>query len=565
MPERKRRTGATTGKGFSLAKIAGPVSAESASARITALNAFIEHENIPRSRKLISMRSAQLLSLFGFGLASLSAQAQEAACSALTAWNGGPEDLAISEAVYSTTRTAGRGRGPGQTLPPHCHVVGSFERRTGSDGRAYEIRFAINLPDNWNGRYLFQGGGGLNGSLGEPLGGDWAGSETALAQGFAVASTDSGHAGSVFDSSFMADQQAMLNFQYQANAKVTEVTRPMVARYYGRDIDHSYFVGCSTGGREGMIMAQRFPSLYDGIVSGAPAMRTGISNLALRWISVELGRAVDDPRDPFTPAEEGLIMGALMQQCDALDGQADGLIFNRSACDFDPRALACSSRGGTAGSECLADAKAEALATAIGGPVNAAGLPVYVPFPWDSGLDDSGGIPGLLLAGGSPPEGGSGADMQSQNVDAEWQRYMATDESIGYTAEQYNVSGFVAGGGKHIFFHGEGDAWFSANDTVRYVERMAEANATIAAADDYARLYLVPGMAHCSGGEQTLDSFNLLTPLVEWVESGTAPGAIPASGRTMPDQSRPLCPWPEYAHYEAGNPALAASYACRAP
>jgi feruloyl esterase len=310
-----------------------------------------------------------------------------------------------------------------------------------------------------------------------------------------------------------------------------------------------------------MIMAQRFPDLYDGIVSGAPAMRTGISNLALRWISVELGRATD-PRDPFTDAEESLIMGSLMQQCDALDGHADGLIFNRSACDFDPRELACSSTGG---GECLADDKAEALARAIAGPVTAGGEAVYVPYPYDSGLDDTGGIPGLLLAGGSPPEGGSGADMDSQNVDAEFIYYMTGDQAIGNTATQYNVSTFINNGGKHIFFHGEADAWFSANDTVRYFGQMAEANAAIQPVENYARLYVVPGMAHCAGGQQTVDSFNLLTPLVEWVETGVAPGPVVATGNSMPDQSRRLCPWPEYAHFSGGDPATAESFECRAP
>jgi len=493
--------------------------------------------------------------------AALSAKAQEAACSALAGWSGGPDDLEITEAAYYTDRATG-GFGPPQPLPPHCHVVGSFEQRTGSDGRGYAIRFAINLPDNWNGRFLYQGGGGLNGSLGEPLGNRFAGPKSALAQGFAVASTDSGHAGSGFDASFMADQQAMLNFQYQANAKVTEVTRPMVESYYASAIDHSYFVGCSTGGREGMIMAQRFPGLYDGIVSGAPAMRTGISNLALRWISVELGKAVENPRDPFTEQEEDIVMNALMSQCDALDGLADGLIFNRSACNFDPRELACSTAGGGA---CLADDKAEALARAIGGPMTAGGEAVYVPFPWDSAIDDSGGIPGLLLAGGSPPEGGSGADMESQNVDAEYIFYMSGDESIGNTATQYNVTNFIANGGKHIFFHGEGDPWFSANDTVRYFGRMAEANADVMPVGDYARLYLVPGMAHCAGGEQTVDSFDLLTPIVEWVETGTAPDSIVATGASMPGQSRPLCAWPEYAHFEGGDSAQADNYSCRIP
>lgn len=511
------------------------------------------------------MNLSRPLTLTGLCLASLGAQAQDAACTALAEWTDGADDLRIAEAAWSADRTAGGGPGFGapQPLPPHCRVVGSFEHRTGVDGRDYAIRFAINMPDDWNGRFLFQGGGGLNGTLQEPTGAQAAGGESALARGFAVVSTDSGHVGAGFDASFMADQQAMLNFQYQANAKVTEVARPIIESYYGTPIAHSYFVGCSTGGREGMIMAQRFPRLFDGIVSGAPAMRTGISNLALRWVSVELGKATD-PRDPFTPDEEALIMGSLMDRCDALDGQADGLIFNRSQCDFDPRQIACSAMGGS-GQACLADDKAEALARALGGPIDAAGLPVYVPFPYDSALDDAGGLPGLLLAGGSPPEGVSGADMQSQNVDAEHMAATATDQSIGNTATQYNVTTFILDGGKHLFYHGEGDPWFSANDTVRYFERMAEANADVTPVDDYARLYLVPGMGHCGGGEQTVDTFDLLTPLVEWVESDAAPGAVTATGRSMPDQSRPLCPWPEYAHFEGGDPARAESYACRAP
>lgn len=508
------------------------------------------------------MNLRQLASGIALMIAAAAAQAQGTNCSALADWSEGADDLAISEAAYYTDRSAGRFRAQ-QALPPHCHVTGSFEHRTGSDGRSYAIRFAINMPDDWNGRYLFQGGGGLNGSVGEPVGNVAAGGESALARGFAVVSTDSGHEGSGFDASFMADQQAMLNFQYQANAKVAELTRPIVDAYYRTPAHHHYFVGCSTGGREGMIMAQRYPQLFDGIISGAPAMRTGVSNLALRWISVELGKAAaTDARDPFTAAEESLIMGSLTETCDALDGQADGLIFNRASCDFDPRDLACSVNAGAA---CLADDKAAALARALGGPLNAAGLPVYVPFPYDTGLDDSGGLPGLLIAGGNPPEGQNGADMESQNVDAEFLLATATDEALGATATQYNVSSFVAGGGKHIFYHGEGDAWFSANDTARYFESMGEANSEVMAIEDYGRLYLVPGMGHCSGGEQSLDRFDLLTPLVDWVEGGSAPGPVTATGASMPDDSRPLCPYPAYAHYAAGDPRLAASYACTEP
>jgi feruloyl esterase len=511
------------------------------------------------------MNAVRLLATVAVSLAALAAHAQpqQAACSALAEWTDGTGDLQIDEARFYVDRSVG-GPGGSQSLPPHCHVAGSFEHRSGVGGRDYAIAFAINMPANWNGRFLFQGGGGLNGAVREPTGAGASGAQSALDRGFAVVSTDSGHSGGGFDGSFMADQQALLNFQFQANAKTAEVARPIVESYYRSPVEHSYFVGCSTGGREGMIMAQRYPFLFDGIVSGAPAMRTTISNLALRWISNQYVKAkVENPHDPFTDAEEKLIMGALMKSCDGLDGQEDGLIFNRSSCDFDPRALACSAL--PRGQQCLPDNKAEALSRAMAGPVNAAGMPVYVSYPYDAGIDDASRLPGLLKAGGNPPIGLNGADMASQDVDAEFLEAIADNESLGSTAAQSNVSSFVENGGKHIYYHGEADPWFSSNDTVRYFERMGEANEAVKPIDEYGRLYLVPGMAHCAGGEQTLDTFDLLTPLVEWVENGDAPDAVTATGVSMPGQSRPLCPWPTYAHFSGGDSADAGNYQCRMP
>jgi feruloyl esterase len=518
------------------------------------------------------MTTVRLVAAAGLTIAAIAAhspaqaqgRADERSCAALANWTGNPADLTISEARFYPNRSIAARPGAEVTLPPHCHVAGSFERRTGVEGKEYAIGFALNLPANWNGRFLFQGGGGLNGAVREPVGAQAAGERSALERGFAVVSTDSGHQGSGFDGSFMADQQALLNFQFQANAKTAEATLPIVEKLYGTAPHHKYFVGCSTGGREGMILAQRYPDLFDGIVSGAPAMRTTVSNLALRWISNQYVKAkVETPRDPFTPAEEQLIMGALMKSCDALDGQADGLIFNRTSCHFDPTELACSASA--RGAQCLAPNKADALARAMAGPVNAAGLPVYVPYPYDSGIDDAGGLPGLLLAGGSPPIGTNGADMQSQNVDAEFLDAIAANEALGSTASYYNLTSFVGHGGKQIFYHGEADPWFSANDTVRYFEQIGKANAAVREVDEYGRLYLVPGMAHCQGGERTPDSFDLLTPIVEWVENGAAPAAVTATGRSMQGQSRPLCPYPSYAHYTSGDPADARSYECRTP
>lgn len=512
------------------------------------------------------MNNAQLVSAMVLFLPVLAQAQDDRACSALADWAGGPDDLRIDEAHFYESRSI-RGPGGEQSLPPHCHVTGSFEHRTGINDVPYAIGFAINLPQDWNGRFLFQGGGGLNGAVREPVGSGAAGSRSALARGFAVVSTDSGHTGGGFDASFMDDQQALLNFQFQANAKTTKVARPIVEVYYGSAPHHSYFVGCSTGGREGMIMAQRFPQLFDGIVSGAPAMRTTVSNLALRWISNQyVGLANTNPHDPFNEGEESLIMGALMDSCDALDGNEDGLIFNRASCDFDPRGLACSAHPGkTPGQQCLADEKAEALARAMGGPVNAAGLPVYVSYPYDSGIDDTGGLPGLLIAGGSPPIGPNGADLDHQDVDAEFMAAISANEAVGSTATMYNLSTFISGGGKQIFYHGESDPWFSANDTVRYFEQLGESNAAVAPVEDYGRLYLVPGMAHCAGGERTVDAFDLLTPIVEWVENGEGPGAVTATGASMPGQRRPLCPFPTYAYFQGGDADDMASYQCRMP
>jgi feruloyl esterase len=519
------------------------------------------------------MKAARFVAVSGLLIAALAARApaqaqtraQEQACAGLAGWSAGPDDLKIDEAGFYANRTVAARPGAETALPPHCHVAGSFERRTGVDGKAYAIGFAINMPAQWNGRFMFQGGGGLNGAIREPTGAQAAGERSALERGFAVVATDSGHQGSGFDGSFMADQQALLNFQFQANAKTAEAALPIVEAYYGEAPHHKYFVGCSTGGREGMIMAQRYPNLFDGIVSGAPAMRTTLSNLALRWISNQYVKAkVETPRDPFTPDEERLVMNALMQRCDALDGQADGLIFNRTSCDFDPTELACSGTA-TPGAQCLAPNKADALGRAMAGPVNAAGFPVYVSYPYDSGIDDAGGLPGLLLAGGSPPIGTNGADMQEQNVDAEFLAAIAANEALGSTASYYNLSTYIGNGGKQIFYHGEADPWFSANDTVRYFKEIGEANSAVQQIDEYGRLYLVPGMAHCQGGELTPDSFDLLTPIVEWVENGDEPGAVTATGRSMQGASRPLCPYPSYAHYTSGNAANARSYECKTP
>jgi len=479
--------------------------------------------------------------------------------------------LQVTAAQHHAARSlpAGPG-GPAANLPPHCQVSGELDRRTGADGKSYALRFAINLPDAWNGRFLFQGGGGLNGALREPIGAQAAGNESALSRGFAVVSTDSGHEGAGFDASFMADQEAALNFYFLGNMRVAQVAKPLVEQYYAKDISKSYFVGCSTGGREGMIMAQRYPTLFDGVVSGAPAIRTGLSNLGLRWFNVQLNRAVQatgigaqEPGAQFSADEQKLIVDGLLQACDARDGAADGLVFDVAGCDFDPRTLACAA-GSSEG--CLAPEKAEALVRGLAGPVDSRGVQVYSRFVLDSGNDDNMGFArGLLAGGATPPEGVSVVGLVEQDVDAEFMAMSALNLAIGDSVST-NLSTFAANGGKQIFFHGMSDAWFSAMDTVHYYERLAAANGGLQTVDNFSRVFLIPGMGHCAGGEQTLDSFDMLTAVVDWVENGKAPDSVIATGASMPGVSRPLCPHPQHPHYTgSGDSNDAANFECRAP
>ena len=503
-------------------------------------------------------------------LAAATTQAQSAdACMALMAYAPAGLNLKITTAMHHQNRQLPAGpRGPATVLPPHCHVEGEIDRRTGVDGKSYALRFAVNLPDGWNGRYLYQGGGGLNGSLNEPVGLQASGGNSALNRGFAVVSTDSGHEAAGFDASFMADQEAALNFYLFGNMRVTEATKPLVSQYYSKDISKAYFVGCSTGGREGMIMAQRYPLLFDGIVSGAPAIRTGMSNLALRWMNVHWNQVAPKndvglprPGGAYSKDEQALIVKGLVQACDTLDGAADGLVFDVANCNFDARSLACKVGQGA---DCLAPEKAEALMQAIAGPVDSRGIQVYSRFVLDTGIDDTGpGRGGMLAGGATPPEGPRVEAMMSQDVDAELLEWGSVDLSQG-DAVATKLTSFAGHGGKHLYYHGVSDPWFSAMDTVDYYQRMAAANGGLAAVDQWSRVYMVPGMGHCQGGEATLDSFDMLSPIVEWVESDTAPTGIVATGSSMPGVSRPLCPYPQHPHYNgSGDMNSAANFTCK--
>lgn len=450
--------------------------------------------------------------------------------------------------------------------PAYCRVDGMIGAHSGAAGRHYGIHFAVAMPVRWNGRLLYQGGGGLDGSVQPPIGAVAAGATPALARGFAVVSSDSGHEGTAFDASFLHDQQAALDFLYQSVGKVMAVARPLVTMHYSRAISHSYFVGCSTGGREAMIAAQRYPFEFDGIVAGSPAMRTSYSNLGLRWVTVALNSAA--PRDAqghaltaqaLSDSDRRLLIAGLLKSCDGLDGVRDNMIFDVRDCHFDPQTLQCP---GAKQDGCLSATQVQAVKRAFAGPTTASGIQVYPGYPYDTGIAFHGrGIPGLLY-GGTIPEGPTPTGT-TMNVEAE--AFAAHDgrEMAGDTDAWTNLSSFRAHGGKLIFYHGLSDPWFSALDTVGYYQRLAADNGPDPVSN-WTRLFLVPGMGHCGGGEQALDRFDMLSALLDWVEQGRAPARVIATGAAFPGRSRPLCPYPQHAQYHGqGNSEAAASFTCK--
>lgn len=455
-------------------------------------------------------------------------------------------------------------------IPSYCRADGVIDPRVGVDEKAYAIGFAIALPDNWNSRFLFQGGGGLNGSVTPPLGAQATGDVPALARGFAIVSTDSGHKGAVFDASFMKDQQAALDFDQVAVGRVALIAKEIIAQYYGQPAKHSYWAGCSTGGRKGMLMSQRYPTYFDGIVAGDPAMRTGYSNIALAWAAVAFNQIAPKdvsgkpmPSQDFSAGDKRLLTDALLAACDASDGLKDGMIFNPLACHFDPAVLTCK---GAKTDSCLSSEQVGALQKAFGGPKDSRGNQVYPGFPYDTGMINGapGAFSNFLPSTASSP---LGPPNLSLNIDVE-QREAAVaadaNQMLTDTATWTNLTTFSGRGGKLVFFHGESDPIFSPLDTLAYYEKLAKDNGGLDQVQGWSRFFFVPGMGHCMGGPATLDKFDLLGAVVDWVEKGTAPDFVIATGKDFPGRSRPLCAYPKHAQYKGqGNPEDATSFECR--
>lgn len=477
-------------------------------------------------------------------------------------------------------RAPGAPPAPPLRLPEHCLVQGELDARTGVGGKHYAIGFELRLPTQWNGRFVYQGGGGLDGFVTPALGGAGGTSPPALLRGFAVVSTDGGHEGA--DASFAADQQARLDFAYASIGKMSVAAKQMLARFYGRQPAYSYFVGCSNGGREGMMAAQRFPEYFDGVVAGDPGFHLSAAAIGEVWDVEQFSKVA--PRDAqgrpilsqsFTETELQLVSRAVLRQCDGLDGLVDGMINDVGACHFDPAVLQC--RPGVQAA-CLSGAKVAVLRAIFGGAHDSAGHALYSTWPYDAGIAGPGWRAWKL---GTSRTGASNAINATLGANA-MQLYFLTPPRPGLTDANFDfdrdpsavaqtaaindavstfMTSFVAHGGRLLIYQGMSDPVFSADDIIRYYRELTR---DAGAPEAWARLFLVPGMNHCGGGPAT-DDFDALTAIQQWTEHGVAPDRIIAHGRAFPGVTRPLCPYPKYAHYRGGDQHSAASFECKAP
>jgi hypothetical protein len=463
------------------------------------------------------------------------------------------------------------------------------DRRIGVGGREFGIGFELRLPQDWSGRFYFQGGGGYDGLVREAVGPYNPGLNAqvnALSRGFAVVTTDGGHLGT--DASFGLDPQARIDHAYNAYDVTAVTAKALIGDFYGRGPDYSYVVACSGGGRHGMMFSQRFPTYFDGVISAAPAMKVAKgASISAIWETQTYTEIA--PKDAsgapilsraFSDADLALLSDTILRSCDAKDGLADGLIDNPRSCDFDPAVLQCL---GAKTDSCLSAEQVAALQKGFGGPQDSAGRQLYSTWPYDSGISapdwrnwklgtSTTSVPNsrfvtLIFDAArnqffTPPD--PTFDFFQFNFDTDPARFDAY-AALYDTSSDVNLTPFKRGGGKILFWHGVSDPIFSANDTIDYYERLVNANGGLRKAGKFARLFLVPGMTHCSGGPALTD-FDPLSAIVDWVEKGSPPRSILARGTptAFPGRSRPLCPYPQQPRYTGtGSIEEAANFTCR--
>jgi feruloyl esterase len=448
-----------------------------------------------------------------------------------------------------------------------CRVAGTV---------APAIRFEVWMPtEGWNGKVLGVGNGGMGGYVNTPA------MALGLARGFATAGTDGGHAGTPFDASWALGRPDLLvDFGHRATHVMTVAAKAIVAAFYGTAPARAYFMGCSSGGRQGLIEAERYPADYDGIVAGAPANPLTAMVVLGNWVSHAVRAR---PESVIPVAKLSAIARAVLARCDARDGVVDGVVDAPDRCPFQPRSLRC--RRGTPESDaCLTAAQVKAVKRLHAGPKRARPRWAFHGF-----------LPGGEVAAGSdlgpagdPSIGGWEAWMLGApglhhtiqdsffkfavfaDADWDWRTFdfrrdaAFVRRTLGDVLDaRGDLAAFRSRGGKIVMFHGWSDPAIPPLASVAYRRRVVRSLGR-RDTDDFLRLFMAPGMQHCAGGAGP-NVFDPLEVLERWVETDVPPDVIVATRRTggVVDRSRPLCPYPQVAIWDGrGDSDVAASFSC---
>jgi feruloyl esterase len=464
--------------------------------------------------------------------------------------------VTLAQSVAAGALPAPTGRGGAQAnpygdLPAFCRVAATLKPSSDSD-----IKIEVWLPaSGWNGKFEAVGNGGWNGNI------DQGALATALRRGYAAASTDTGHEGGA--GPWMQSKEKVIDYGHRAVHEMTATAKSIINALYGSAPKFSYFNGCSAGGRQALKAAQMYPDDFDGIVAGAPALNaTGRAAYAV-YAAQALHK---EDASYIPPAKHAAIHSAALAACDAQDGVADKVIENPRACKFDPQVMAC--KAGEDTNSCLTPAQVTS-ARALYQPLVNPRTKQVINTPLEVGSEL-----GWTTFGGQQPFGVATQfyqfmvfnnpqwDWKMLNFDADMAAVAKAENGI-IDAKSTDLKKFVARGGKLIQYHGWADPQIPSGSSTSYYDDVVKAMG--AKVKDNYRLFMVPGMNHCGGGDGPA-SFDMQAAVEQWVEQKKAPDAIPAAHLTngQPDRTRILCPYPQVATYKgSGDPNSAANFACK--
>ncbi|WP_294018129.1 tannase/feruloyl esterase family alpha/beta hydrolase [Sphingomonas sp.] len=479
-----------------------------------------------------------------------------AGCASLTGAHPGGVTVTAATAITPppswTPQTTSFYRG-GPVSVPLCRVEGVIEGNIG---------FELWLPATWNGRLLGAGVGGDAGVY------NYTDMSRRVGEGFATVTTDSGHKST--QARWMADSKARVDYEHRAVHLTAVAAKALVARFYGRAVDKSYFTGCSGGGRQALKQMQNYPGDYDGVIAGAPGPYMPLQSVRMLWFALQQKWT---PAGALSDADWALYESKATAACDAQDGVKDGVISNPLACTFKTATLLCKPGQTEA---CLTAPKLKMLDL------------IRAPMRDEAGRAMDGGLFAGVRTRPGPPSPLLRA-MWADGVydDANWNEdsfqrsrdlRAANHRMPELRADKVAIAPFVRAGGKAILYQGWADPSTNAGPTIDYYAALARANGGLAKLDDHVRLFMAPGMYHCARGPGA-DQFgasgqmswpgdpsrDVLWSLIHWVEKGHAPARLTATKVVEGKEAftRTLCPYPQAARWDGKGPAEAASsYRC---